>query len=142
MNEPIDVSLPRDRAGEFVVRLAEAIGARADASGVFAPPVTQNGTTVIPVARALWGLGGGSGTKQAENARPESGGGGGVPVRPAGYIVLRRGRAKYRRINAVPALLLAALAGAGLALALLRLDHSTVVPEGPRTPSGSGRRAR
>ncbi len=122
MNEQVDVSVPRDRAGEFVVRMAEAIGGRAGAAAVFAPPVTQDGATVIPVAQALWGFGGGTGTKTGEGAPAESGtgGGGGAIVRPLGYIVLRDGKVSYRRITALPALLLAALAGAGLAMLLRR----------------------
>jgi uncharacterized spore protein YtfJ len=114
MNEKVDLPVPVDRAGEFIVRMAEAIGGRAGAATVFSQPVSQNGTTVIPVARAGWGFGGGQVDKQAGNAPSETGGGGGggALVRPVGYIVIRNGRVRYRRITSMPTLLLAALAGA------------------------------
>jgi uncharacterized spore protein YtfJ len=122
MNEQVEVPVPRDRAGEFVVRMAEAIGGRAGAATVFAPPVGQNGTTVIPVAQAVWGFGGGTGRKKGENAaaEPDVGGGGGAIVRPVGYIVITSGRVSYGRITAIPALLLAALTGAAVAAVLCR----------------------
>jgi hypothetical protein len=47
MNQQVDVGVPRGREGEFMVRMAEAIGARAGASTVFSEPISQNGTTVI-----------------------------------------------------------------------------------------------
>jgi uncharacterized spore protein YtfJ len=121
MKEQEGVSV-RDRPGQFLVRIAEAIGGHAGVSSVFAPPVTQDGTTVIAVGQMIWGFGGGEGTKKAENTPAESGsgGGGGAVVRPVGFIVLRNGKVKYRRITAIPALLLAAAAGAAVAMLLRR----------------------
>jgi uncharacterized spore protein YtfJ len=121
MNKKVEVTV-RDRSGEFLVRIAEAIGGRAGVANVFAPPVSQNGTTIIAVGQAVWGFGGGDGSKKAENGPADtgSGGGGGAVVRPVGFIVLRNGKVKYRRITAIPALLLAALVGAGVAMLLRR----------------------
>jgi hypothetical protein len=64
---------------------------------VFAPPVDQNGTTVIPVAKVRWGFGGGVGKKKGDNG--EGGGtGGGVVATPVGYIELRDGVSLFRPI--------------------------------------------
>ena len=77
-------------------RLAERIGATARASAVFGEAVEDQGVTVIPVARARWGFGGGSGARDGEQG---GGGGGGTSVSPVGYIELRAGEARFRRIH-------------------------------------------
>jgi uncharacterized spore protein YtfJ len=122
VDEQAEVRVPRDRPGEFMVRMAEAIGARADASTVFSQPISQDGTTVIPVARVRWGFGGGTGARKGERASVETGlgGGGGAIVSPVGYLVLRNGRVRYRRITSLPALLGTALAGFAVAVLLRR----------------------
>ena len=81
---------------EFTERLAETIGAAVRASAVFGEPVEGQGATVIPVARAKWGFGGGSGGRGGEQG---AGGGGGTSVSPVGYIELRAGGARFRRIH-------------------------------------------
>jgi uncharacterized spore protein YtfJ len=58
---------------DFVQRLAERVDATAGASAVSGDPVERDGVTVIPVARATWGFGGGSG---GEAGREGAGGGG------------------------------------------------------------------
>jgi uncharacterized spore protein YtfJ len=102
-------------------RLAERVGATARASTVFGDPVEDEGVTVIPVARAKWGFGGGSGGREGELG---AGGGGGTSVSPVGFIELRAGEARFRRITGrsqIVAVGLAALAG-GLSTAIgLRL---------------------
>jgi sporulation protein YtfJ len=80
----------------FAENLAERIGASARASAVFGEAVESQGVTVIPVARAKWGFGGGSGGREGEQG---SGGGGGISVAPIGYIELRDGEARFRRIH-------------------------------------------
>ena len=57
----------------FTERLAETIGAAARASAVFGEPVEGQGVTVIPVARAKWGFGGGSGGTTGSKAREAAG---------------------------------------------------------------------
>ena len=79
----------------FTERLAERVGAAARAAAVFGDAVEQEGVTVIPVARAKWGFGGGSGGRGEEEG---AGGGGGASVSPVGYIELRAGEARFRRI--------------------------------------------
>src|SRR3954447_13637191 len=73
--EPIaDVELPSP--GGFFEKLAEKLGASAQAAHIFGEPVERDGVTVIPVATARWGLGGGGG-KRGGARRPGRGGGGG-----------------------------------------------------------------
>jgi uncharacterized spore protein YtfJ len=79
----------------FIERLAERIGGAARASAVFGEAVESQGVTVIPVARARWGFGGGGGEREGQESE---GGGGGTMVSPVGYIELRGGEARFRRI--------------------------------------------
>lgn len=76
--------------------LAERFGASARASAVFGEPVEREGVTVIPVARATWGIGGGSG---GEPPNEGSGGGGGSVVSPIGYIEIHADRAEFKRLR-------------------------------------------
>src|SRR5262249_13132115 len=81
-----------------VEHLAERLGS-ADARTVFGAPVERDGTTVIPVARIRYGFGGGSGAKAAEGQRG-GGAGGGANIAPVGYIEMRDGAVRFRRIRA------------------------------------------
>jgi uncharacterized spore protein YtfJ len=83
---------------DLVQRLAERIGLRAGASAVFGESVEQAGVTVIPVAKATWGFGGGSGGDAPNHG---SGGGGGASVTPIGFIEIREGQARFVRIRDV-----------------------------------------
>ena len=103
--------------GEFIERLAERIGARAQASAVFGEPVERGGLTVIPVAKATWGVGGGSGEKAGELGL---GGGGGLSVAPLGYIEVGDEGAVFKPIRDPRLIAGAAGAGAGLAALAVR----------------------
>jgi uncharacterized spore protein YtfJ len=83
-------------SGSFLERFAKTLGASARASTVFGDPVERNGTTVIPVATARWGFGGGSGQHRDERGR---GGGGGVIVQPVGFIEMTSSGAHFHRIR-------------------------------------------
>jgi uncharacterized spore protein YtfJ len=48
-------------ADRFIGTMAERLGAVARAATIFAEPVERDGITVIPVAKAQWGFGGGVG---------------------------------------------------------------------------------
>jgi uncharacterized spore protein YtfJ len=100
--------------GEFIARLAERIGARAQASAVFGEPVERPGLTVIPVAKATWGVGGGSGEKAGDQGL---GGGGGISVAPLGYIEVRDSGAEFKPIR--DPRLTAGIGAAALGLAAL-----------------------
>jgi len=138
-----------DPFGNGFSRLAERLGASASASSVFGEPVERDGVTVIPVARVRWGVGGGSGRgtgpgrgrgrgrKRAKADESElgelseqkeqnegTGGGGGVQASPLGFIELRGGQARYRRVHdplrlAIAGLLLPlTIAAGGMAMIL------------------------
>ncbi|UOQ52457.1 spore germination protein GerW family protein [Hymenobacter cellulosivorans] len=102
-----------------VEQLAKQLSSTVSAQAIYGTPVEREGVTVIPVARARYGFGGGGGGGDAEDkAGAGSGGGGGVLLTPVGYIEIREGRTRYRRISssAVP---LVAVSGL-VALLLLR----------------------
>jgi len=97
-------------ASTFLSDLADRVGVTASAKEVFGEPVQRNGITVIPIARARWGFGGGAGNRSGEEG---AGGGGGATVRPVGYIELREDGSRFRRIVTTADLaLLALVAGA------------------------------
>jgi uncharacterized spore protein YtfJ len=65
----------------------------ADAGKVFAAPITQDGTIVLPVAKIGGGGGGGAGTGPADEGG--TGGGFGISAKPLGVYVLRDGKVKW-----------------------------------------------
>jgi uncharacterized spore protein YtfJ len=110
------MTTPSTPSSSLVERLAQQISTAASAQTIFGTPVERAGITVIPVARAQYGLGGGGGSKAAEGEG--SGGGAGVSVVPLGYIELTDGHSRFRRIRG-SALPIVAVSGL-VALLLLR----------------------
>jgi uncharacterized spore protein YtfJ len=108
--EPVPLSL--------FEKLAEKLGVAASAATIYAEAVERDGVTVIPVAKARWGLGGGGGHRR-HGANEGVGGGGGVIVDPVGYIEIRAGRTRFRPIWE-PAKTLTLAAGGALVLLALR----------------------
>ena len=102
---------------DFLERLAQRVGAAAQASAVFGAPVERDGLTVIPVAKATWGFGGGSGEKAGERGM---GGGGGTAVAPIGYIEVRDAGAEFKPIRAPRLAAVAGAAAMGLAALVAR----------------------
>ena len=88
----------RESPARFIGRMAEKLGAAARAATIFGDPVERDGVTVVPVARARWGFGGGVGHKNDEDG---AGGGGGAQVTPVGFIELKNGGAEFRPIRTV-----------------------------------------
>lgn len=90
-------------AERFVSSIAEKLGAVAQASTIFGQAVERNGITVIPVAKARWGFGGGGGQRRDEGhdgkLEDGAGGGGGVQVTPVGFIEITNNEAKFRPIR-------------------------------------------
>jgi uncharacterized spore protein YtfJ len=109
-------------ADELLKRIGQAVGDKAKVSTVFGDPVEREGITVIPVAKARFGFGGGGGAGGREGEEGSGGGGGGgAVVSPVGYIELLEGTARFKRISS-PADLLPLVAAAALtALAIRRL---------------------
>ena len=91
-------------ADSFISTIAEKLGAVARATTVFGEPVERDGITVIPVAKARWGFGGGEG-QGSEDAGGKrgygSGGGGGVQVTPLGFIEIKNSEANFRPIRTI-----------------------------------------
>ena len=106
--------------GTFFEKLAEKLGATARAAHVFGEAVERDDVTVIPVAKARWGLGGGGGKKGLASRSEGMGGGGGVIVEPVGFIELRAGEARYRPIFDPKWRIGAVIAGGLLLMRLVR----------------------
>ena len=101
--EKVQEEIERDNrtyGDDFVTRLAEKLGASAQASVVYGAPVERDGVTVIPVAKARWGFGGGAG--RTVHRQDGAGGGGGAQVSPIGFIEIRNGEARFQRIQTIP----------------------------------------
>jgi uncharacterized spore protein YtfJ len=112
----------RSSADSFIGTMAEKLGAVARAATVFGEPVERNGITVIPVAKARWGFGGGAGQRKDQGASGKhedgAGGGGGVQVTPVGFIEIKNHEANFRPIRVVSVSWL--ITGSLLSLFLLR----------------------
>lgn len=107
------------RGGTFLERFANRVGNSARASTIFAEPVERDGVTVILVAKARWGAGGGANSSTDENPAGEGmGGGAGVSVTPVGYVELKDGKARFRPIFD-PGLLLQLIIGLGFVAVLV-----------------------
>ncbi len=108
----MDTSVVSSENNNSVVeRLAERLGS-ADARTIYGASVERDGTTIIPVARIRYGFGGGSGAKASGGLRGD-GAGGGANIAPVGYIEIRSGAARFRRIRATePALMVLAFGAA------------------------------
>src|SRR6185369_5937104 len=109
-------------ADTFIGTIAEKLGAVARAATVFGEPVERDGITVIPVAKARWGFGGGAGFRKDDDGGSKqedgAGGGGGVQVTPVGFIEIKNDGANFRPIRTVsPGWI---IAGSILSLLLLR----------------------
>lgn len=113
--------------GLFIRQLAEKLGASAAAKTIYGDPIDRGDVSIIPVAKILYGFGGGEGDR---NGQGGAGGGGGVKVMPIGYIELKNGESKFRPIRNTAATIAWMVAGgvAGVLLArglrrLLRSNH-------------------
>ena len=94
-----------------LAELAEAIGKKANATAVFGSPIVDGERTVIPVASARFGLGGGDGLIV-------KGVGGGMTARPLGFIVIDKHGVRFQRTPQPTLAPLAIGVVIGLALAM------------------------
>ena len=102
-------------SGTVIERVVERL-ASADARTIYGSPIERRGATVIPVAQVRYGFGGGAGRKQSLGEEG-TGAGGGAIVTPVGFIEMRGGGVKFRRIRTTsPAL---AVLGIGLGVWLV-----------------------
>jgi uncharacterized spore protein YtfJ len=95
--------------------LAETIGKKANATAVFGSPIVDGERTVIPVAQARFGLGGGDGLIV-------KGVGGGMTAKPLGFIVIDRDGVRFQKTPqpTFTALAVGVVIGVALALRLTR----------------------
>ena len=100
---------------QFVGQLAEKLGASSAVKTIYGDPIDRGDVTIIPVAKVLYGFGGGEGDR---NGQGGAGGGGGVKVTPIGYIEVKNGESKFRPIrNSAMTIALAVVGGvAGILL--------------------------
>lgn len=112
---PVETQERSQLVNELLERIGETVGGRAQVSAVFGEPVERAGLTVIPVAKARFGFGGGGGSGSREGDEGSGGGGGGgAAVSPVGYIEVRDGSARFKRIS-TPTDLVALVAAASIA---------------------------
>src|SRR5262245_55900714 len=105
---------------ELLERIGQSVGQRAQVSAVFGEPVDRDGVTIIPVAKARFGLRGGGGSGGPSGMEGSGGGGGGgAAVTPIGFIEVRSGSAEFKRI-VTPADWFAFVAAAAVALLTLK----------------------
>jgi uncharacterized spore protein YtfJ len=91
------------RLGQALDRLASQIGAQADVRAVFGEAITQQGITVIPVARVMGGFGAGA-ASATDPIDPDGkggglGAGGGFYATPVGFIEIDRNGARFRSLE-------------------------------------------
>ena len=94
-----------------LAELAGTIGRQANATAVFGSPIVDGDRTVIPVARARFGLGAGDGLIA-------KGVGGGMTAKPLGFIVIDKSGVRFQRTPQPSLLPLALGVVVGLALAM------------------------
>jgi len=101
---------------EWMDRILERIQSRAGVKMVYGDPVSAGDTAIIPVARVLYGFGGGSGHGPAgEDGQPVGAGmglGGGVMATPVGVVEVSPAGTRFIPLRSWPKL------GAALALGL------------------------
>jgi uncharacterized spore protein YtfJ len=97
-------------------RLSRMVMRGAGARAVYGDAVEREGVTVIPVARTVWGFGGGSGGPPGADGDWGAGSGGGGITLPVGYIRITDGKASFRPIvGAGPLVFATAVIGFALA---------------------------
>jgi uncharacterized spore protein YtfJ len=113
------------KAEGFLPELARRLGeGGANVETIFSAPVERDGTTVIAVAKARWGIGGGTGSRPAARegtTEVGSGGGAGATVTPVGYIEIKNGASRFRPIRDPAQLLPLVIAGSLTTLSILRV---------------------
>jgi uncharacterized spore protein YtfJ len=107
---------------DFSQAMMEKLQSSATVRVVYGDPVEAQGKTVIPVAKVVYGFGGGLGpgrlrTENADRASLGEGGGGGVAATPVGVIEISDEGTRFVPVDDLPKMLM--MAGAGLLIGLL-----------------------
>ena len=98
-------------------QLAQKLAGSMSSDAVFGEPVHHGDITLVPIAKAAWGLGGGGHADRG-------GGGGGMAIKPIGFIVIDAAGARYEPLEQarLPGLLLLGGVVAGAVLAAIGLN--------------------
>jgi hypothetical protein len=104
-----------------LAELAETIGKKANATAVFGSPIVDGDRTVIPVASARFGLGGGDGLIA-------KGVGGGMTAKPLGFIVIDRSGVRFQKTPrpSLAPLAIGVVIGLALAMRLTRPPRARI----------------
>jgi len=112
---PPGICIGRMVMAEIFRSIIEPLQKSAAVKSVFGEAVTAQGKTVIPVARIIYGFGGGTG-----HDKPGEGGGGGVVAAPLGVFEVTESRTRFVPLNEHRNLALSGLLGMGIGLAWAR----------------------
>lgn len=77
---------------DFAQTLAHSMERVVNARTVYGEPVTHDGTTVIPVARATW-FGAGGGDRSTQGG---AGLAGALRIKPVGYVEIKDGQTRFK----------------------------------------------
>jgi uncharacterized spore protein YtfJ len=86
-------------AADMLQKVSETLTSTATVKSVFGEPIRMDGKTVVPVAKILYGFGGGAGTGK-NAAHPDQqgeggGGGGGARAFPAGALEITEHHTRF-----------------------------------------------
>jgi uncharacterized spore protein YtfJ len=104
-----------------LAELAETIGKKANATAVFGSPIVDGDRTIIPVAQARFGLGGGDGFIA-------KGVGGGMTAKPLGFIVIDKNGVRFQKTPqpSLAPLAIGVVIGLALAMRLTRPPRARI----------------
>lgn len=103
---------------EVVRNVVSQVVNQAGVKSVYGEPITRGRRTVVPVARVMYGFGGGA---EIEEGETEGGGGGGLIARPVGVLEITDEGTNYIPITSARRLLGAALLGCAFGYWLARV---------------------
>lgn len=114
-----------NEVGVLIAGIAERLGGSASARAVYGEPIERDGTTVVPVATVRFGYGGGRSLKKEQEPGAGLGAGAGARITPVGFLEIRSGETKFRRIKVPSPFLRGALLLAGIWLVRRALSSLT-----------------
>ncbi|MFC4588428.1 spore germination protein GerW family protein [Sphaerisporangium corydalis] len=104
-----------------VIGMIDKVRDSATVTRVFGAPITQDGVTVIPVARVGGGGGAGGGRQEGgEKAGEGSGGGFGAGATPVGVFIIKDGQVRWQPVIDYNKIILGGQVVAVVALLTLR----------------------
>ena len=91
--------------------VVERLQRSASVETVYGEPVESDSRTVVPVARVVYGFGGGGGNATEPDSAPGFGGGGGLVATPVGALEVTETTTRFVRFDDVRRLLAAFVVG-------------------------------